>query len=215
VNRPGHGASTGRGGGPMQEELVGLLAARKGHFRLESGYHGDLWLEIEPLYRHPRRLRRFAGELARRLAAHGVEVVCGPLVGGAFLAQMVAIELDMEFIFTEQFIRARGDGLYPVGYRIPTALRAGARGRRVAVVDDVINAGSATRGAVADLHACGARLVAVGALLVLGDSAAALAAGEGVPLESLASLPNTLWEPAACPLCAAGTPLEGVAAPSP
>jgi orotate phosphoribosyltransferase len=197
----------------MQEDLVRLLAARKGHFRLESGHHGDLWLDLDPLYLRPCRLRPFVTELARRLAAHGVEAVCGPLVGGAFLAQLIAQELDAEFLFAEQFSRPRGDGLYPVGYRIPAALRAGVHGKAVAVVDDVINAGSAVCGAVADLHACGARLVALGALLVLGAPAATFAAAEGVPLESLGQLPNVLWEPSACPLCAAGAPLEGVPAP--
>lgn len=199
----------------MQEEVVNLLAARKGHFRFESGHHGDLWLELDPLYVRPGRLRRFAAELARRLAAHGVEAVCGPLVGGAFLAQLVAQELEVEFYFAEQFARPRSDGLYPVGYRIPDALRPSARGKGTAVIDDVINAGSAVRGAFADLQACGARPVVIGALLVLGQPAARFAAREGVPLESLSYLTNALWEPSVCPLCAAGTPLEGVAAPAP
>jgi orotate phosphoribosyltransferase len=198
----------------MQEELVRLLAARKGHFRLESGHHGDLWLELDPLYLRPGRLRRFTADLAGRLAAHGVEAVCGPLVGGALLAQMVAQELGGEFYFAEQFVRERS-GLYPIGYRIPAALRPFARGKRTAVVDDVINAGSAVRGAFADLRACGAIPVAVGALLVLGHPASSFAASQGVPLENLAHLPNSLWEPAACPLCASGTPLEGVTPPSP
>jgi orotate phosphoribosyltransferase len=198
----------------MREELVRLLAPRKGHFRFESGHHGDLWLELARLYLRPGRLRPLVGELARRLAAHGVEAVCGPLVEGAFLAQMVAQELDVEFYFAEQFLRQRGDGLYPVGYRIRDALRPAARGKSTAVVDDVINAGSAVRGACADLRACGARPVAIGALLVLGPPASAFAAGEGLPLESLSYLPNALWEPSACPLCASGAPLEGVAGPS-
>jgi orotate phosphoribosyltransferase len=196
----------------MQEEVVGLMAARKGHFRLESGHHGDLWLELDPLYLRPDRLRRFATALARRLAAHGPEAICGPLVGGAFLAQMVAEELGAEFYFAEQFTRP-GGGLFPVGYRIPAALRPAAHGKRTAVVDDVINAGSAVRGAFADLLTCGAQPVAVGALLVLGTPAADFAAGAGVALECLARLPNALWEPSACPLCAAGAPLEGVAEP--
>ena len=77
------------------------------------------------------------------------------------------------------------------------------------IVDDVINAGSATRGAVADLELCGAHLVAVGAFLVLGDSAAIFAASKDVPLETLSHLrESALWEPASCPLCASGTPLE-------
>jgi orotate phosphoribosyltransferase len=197
----------------MQEELVNLLAPRKGHFRFESGHHGDLWLELAPLYLRPNRLRRFAAALARRLAAHGVEAVCGPLVEGAFLAQLVAQELDVEFYFAEPFVRPRSEGLYPVGYRIPDSLRLGARGKVAAVVDDVINAGSAVRGAVADLQACGARPVALGALLVLGPAASTFAASAGVRLESLAYLPNVLWEPSACPLCAGGAPLEGVTGP--
>jgi orotate phosphoribosyltransferase len=198
----------------MQEELVSRLTPRKGHFRFESGHHGDLWLEIPRLYIRPRDLRRFVAELARRLAAHGVEAVCGPLVEGAFLAQMVAEELDAKFYFAEQCPPTQNDGLYPMGYRIPKALRADARAKRTAVVDDVINAGSAVRGAVADLQACGARLIAIGALLVLGSHASALASGASVPLENLASLPNTLWEPSACPLCARGVPLESAENPS-
>jgi orotate phosphoribosyltransferase len=197
----------------MREELLGLLAARRGHFRFESGHHGELWLELEPLYLRPARLRTIAAALARRLAPHGVESVCGPLVGGALLAQMVAEELGAEFCFAEQFTRPQPDGLFPVGYRIPTALRPAVRGRACAVVDDVINAGSATLGALVDLRACGARPVAIGALLVLGSRASALAEREGVALETLGHLPNALWEPAACPLCAAGLPLEGVPEP--
>src|ERR1700719_3783535 len=106
----------------MQEELVRLVAARKGHFRLESGHHGDLWLELDPLFLRPGRLRPFAAELARRLAAHGVEAVCGPLVGGAFLAQMVAQELDVEFYYTEQVAVPNGAGLYSANYRLLASL---------------------------------------------------------------------------------------------
>jgi orotate phosphoribosyltransferase len=78
-----------------------------------------------------------------------------------------------------------------MGYRIPKALRRDARDKRTAVVDDVINAGSAVCGAVADLQACGARLVVIGALLVLGSHAATFATGVGVSLENLAYLQDS------------------------
>jgi orotate phosphoribosyltransferase len=193
----------------LYEELFSLLAPRTGHFKLESGHHGDLWLELARLYLRPTRLRRFAAELAQRLAVHGVEAVCGPLVEGAFLAQMVAEELDVEFYFAEQHVRPKADGLYPLAYRIPDSIRVAIRGKRIAVVDDVINAGSAIRGALADLRICGATPLAIGALLVLGDAAMNFASTEGYPLENLAHLPNVFWEPSACPLCASGVPLEG------
>src|SRR5579883_397721 len=141
----------------MRDEFLTLLAPRNGHFRYESGHHGDLWLEIPRLYLRPSLLRPFAAELARRLAPHGVEAVCGPLVEGALLAQMVAEALDVEFTFAEQFTRPTGDGLYPIGYRIPTAFRPACRGKAIAVIDDVINAGSAVRGTLEALRACDAR----------------------------------------------------------
>jgi orotate phosphoribosyltransferase len=196
----------------LTKEVLGLFAARKGHFRFESGHHGDLWLEIPPAYVHPKRLRRYAIELAKLLSPHRIEAVCGPLVEGAFIAQMVAEEMDVEFYFAEQFTRAEKGALYPVGYRIPETLRAAIRGKRVAVIDDVINAGSAVRGTCDDVLACGARLGAIAALLALGEPASMLAETHAVPLETLSRLPtNALWAPTSCPLCARGVMLEGVA----
>ena len=183
----------------MQDELVGLLRTRRGHFLLESGHHGDLWLELDLLFVRPARLEAFAAELGARLAAHGAEVVCGPLTGGAFVAEMIAVRLDLEFCWTE-----RSES----GHRIPGGLRAGLEGKAVAVADDVVNAGSATGAALAELRACGARAVALGALVTLGTGAEELAAREGLALERLATLPNTLWDPSECPMCAAGTPLD-------
>lgn len=187
------------------EELLCLVAPRSGHFRLESGRHGDLWLDLDRLFVRPAALGRFVAELARRLVGHGVEAVCGPSSGGAFLAQAVAFELEAQFFYAERFISLPDR----VRYRVPECLRPLVRGKRVAVVDDVVNAGSAVRATVADLRACGARPVAVGALLALGDTCPAF----GLPFESLARLRSHLWAPADCPLCVAGVPVEGAFEP--
>jgi orotate phosphoribosyltransferase len=192
---------------------MSLLAARRGHFRFESGHHGDLWLDVPRLFVRPSRLRPLASALAQKLAAHGPDLVCGPMVEGALLAQTVAMELDVEFCFAEQGVRPDPSGLFPVSYRIPDVLRAGIRGKRAAIVDDVINAGSAVRGAFSDLQACGAYPVALGSLLVLGVAGPAYAASQDVALESLGFVENNLWEPAQCPLCASGIRLEGVPDP--
>ena len=200
----------------MADRVVDLLATRKGHFRLESGHHGDLWLDLELLCLHPEPVRRLASELAKRLARHECAAVCGPLVEGAFVALMVASELGVEFCYAERLAdsqsgaqsSAESGALFPVKYRIPRALRSRLRGKRVAIVNDVINAGSAVRGTFHDLIACGAQPVAIGALLVLGDSALNFANENKIALESIAALPNAVWTPAECPLCATGVPLE-------
>lgn len=195
----------------MSERVLELLSARRGHFLLESGHHGELWLDLESLCLRPRAVQALADELAGPLTALAVEAVCGPLVEGAFVALMVASAIDVDFTYAERFARPSEDGLFPAGYRVPAPLRAGLRGKRVAIVNDVINAGSAMRGTFDDLQACGAEVVGIAALLVLGDAAGAYAAGKGVPLISLAAQPNSLWTPADCPLCAAGAPLRDVA----
>lgn len=193
----------------MDNELLPLFETQSGHFCLESGHHGDLWLEIPLAFLRPGRMRPHAGRLADLLVAHRIEAICGPLVEGAFLGQMVAEELDVEFCFAEQFSRPSTDGLFPMGYRVPASLRPRIKGKRVAVIDDAINAGSAVRGAIEDLRICEAQLVAIGALLQLGDRATDLARAEGVPLVTLMRIESgSLWSPAVCPLCRAGTPLE-------
>jgi orotate phosphoribosyltransferase len=121
---------------------------------------------------------------------------------------MVALELGVPFTFTERFADVQTDALYPVQYRLPRALRDGVRGKRVGIVNDVINAGSAIRGTFADLKACGAEPVALAALAVLGESAAKFAAGQKIALEALATFHNEVWMPAECPLCIRGIPLE-------
>jgi len=191
----------------MEEKLLELLAVRRGHFVLESGHHGNLWLDLDSLFLRPARLLPFARDLARRLSRHGIEAVVGPLVGGAFVAEMVAAELDVRFAFAERRMGAGG-----VTYAIPDTFHDHLRARTVAIVDDAINAGSATRATFAALTALGARPVAVAALLILGDTALPFFAAHKLTVESVARLANELWEPAACPLCAAGVPLSSPSA---
>ncbi len=194
----------------MQDALLTLAAARRGHFRLESGHHGELWLDLDPWFVRPTVLHPFVQALAGQLAPHRPAAICGPLVGGAFLAQMIAATLDVEFYYAERFAPPPGDTLFAVQYRIPLALRASIRGKAVAIVDDVISAGSAVRGTLTDLQACGAQPVALGALLVMTGAAATFAAAQAIPLINLARIDPGIWLPASCPLCAAGVPIEAV-----
>jgi orotate phosphoribosyltransferase len=83
-------------------------------------------------------------------------------------------------------------------------------GRRVAIVNDVISAGSAVRGTLKDLRALGANVVAVGALLALGSEFRSFANDNGLTLETLVDKTFNLWTPAECPLCGEGKRIEEV-----
>jgi orotate phosphoribosyltransferase len=171
-----------------------------------------VWLDLDLLFRHPRHVAALAARLTAALAPHRPDVVCGPLVGGTLVAQLVAGALDVDLCWTERSAADGGEpGLYGARYEVPAAQRPGLDGATVAVVDDVVNAGSAVRATVDAVEACGAEVVAVGALLVLGDAVPRWAAARGLPLERVTARANAIWTPEACPRCAAGEPLERVA----
>ena len=135
----------------MQDALIQLLAGRRGHFRMESGYHSEQWFDLNALFSDRQRLQPFVNALAQRLAAHRIDALCGPMTGGAYLAEMVARELGIGSFITERHEPAHAAGLFPVRYTLPAAQRAAAHGRRFAIVDDAISAGSAVRGTIAEI----------------------------------------------------------------
>lgn len=128
------------------------------------------------------------------------------MAGGALLAQLVAVELGTNFAFAER--TAAADGL--VQYRIPGSLRSSLNRKRVLLVDDAVNAGSALLSTVTDLLRCRAELVGLACLLTLGEAAGQIAKQHSVPLSRLATLERGMWQPNACPLCAAGMPLTSL-----
>lgn len=190
----------------FEKEVAALLPWRKGHFKLESGHHGDTWLNLELLCLQPEPIEQLAAVLADCLSEQRPDVVCGPLVEGAFVALMVARRLKVPFTYTER-IDSKAEEMFPVSYRLPGQQRAIVAGKRVVIINDVIGAGSAVLGTLKDLYECGADPVAIGTLATRGPSATVLARENGLLLETLASFPGDMWKPSECPLCAAGVPL--------
>jgi orotate phosphoribosyltransferase len=148
-------------------------------------------------------MKAWAAALAAKAAASRPEVVCGPLIGGAFVAQLVAAELGIDFTWLERLVKVNGGA----DYRIPQGLRARVRGKRILVVDDAVNAGHALRASLRDLDECSGTPVALAALLSLGDAGPELARERGIPWFALGSIERRMWPPGSCPLCDAGVQL--------
>jgi orotate phosphoribosyltransferase len=192
----------------VTEAFLSTVHSRRGHFRFESGHHSDMWMDLETLCRRPAMIQPFAAELAAKLRTHHVDAVCGPLNEGAFVALLVASALGCEFTYAERFASSSAETLFSVEYRLPSTLHPIVRGKRVAIVNDVISAGSAVRGTFAHLDTLGARVVAIGSLLVLGESIATFTRERDLPMEALVQRPGNVWAPADCPLCQSGVPLD-------
>jgi orotate phosphoribosyltransferase len=74
-------------------------------------------------------------------------------------------------------------------------------GKKVLVVDDVINAGSATLATLEEVRACGGTPVAVAALMIRAAARGDVAAKAGIPVESVIALDWNIWKAAQCPVC--------------
>jgi orotate phosphoribosyltransferase len=190
--------------------LLELVVGRRGHFRLESGYHSSLWFDVDAMFANPQRIAPFVRYLAEALRPHAVSAVCGPLVGGAFLAQFLAHALGAEFYFTKRVSAPDTAGMLRARYELPGPFAMRVRGRRIAIVDDVMSAGSALRGTHKALLTRGAVPVVAGALLVLGSTGCQFFAEQQVPVEAAARQDFDLWVPSECPLCRTSLPLEVV-----
>ena len=181
---------------------------QRGHFVLESGLHTDVWLELDALFLDPAILGPQLDALANQLRPYAITAVCGPLVGGAFVAQSIATRLNVRFYFTERGPERSGSELFSATYRLPAGLRPYASRERFAVVDDAISAGSSTRATIDELNSHGAQTVVVGALLLLGDRGERTFIDRSIPVVASARQELSLWEPHRCPLCPAGVAIE-------
>jgi len=199
-----------RAAGPARDDddvdsgVIELARPRLGHFDLGTGFHGDVWLDLDTLFLRPSLLRPYVGRLAERLREHQIDAVCGPMEGGAFLACAIADRLGVAFL--------PGYRASAGGYDLPD-VPGGIRGWRVAVADDAVNAGTAVRACANLLDERGAVPVAVAALLTLGPASAAVAEAIAVPLYSAGTIQSQAWPAAECLLCAGGIALTVLPSP--
>lgn len=180
------------------------IPIQRGHFVLESGLHTDVWLELDALFLDPAVLEPDLDALSSQLQPYDITAVCGPLVGGALLAQSIAAKLDLRFYFTERSPERASSELFSATYRLPAGIRPHAARERFAVVDDVISAGSSTRATMVELTSIGAQIVVVGALMLLGDRGERHFVERSIPVVAQSRERLSSWEPQQCPLCRAG-----------
>ena len=191
----------------MEFRTIELAHPRHGHFDLGTGYHGDVWLDLDALFLRPSALRPDVKVLADRLREHRVDAVCGPMEGGAFLAYALA-DL-MEVAFLPAYRAAASDAAAATAYRLA---RTGGDGEgiggwRVAIADDAVNAGTAVRACAGQLRDHGAVPVAVAALLAVGPARQVMPAALSVPFYAVDTVQSQAWRPEDCPLCGDGIAL--------
>ena len=183
--------------------VIALARPRQGHFDLGTGFHGDVWLDLDALFLRPSLLRPHVRWLADHLRGHRIDAVCGPMEGGAFLAQAIAGLLGTAFLPAHRAPAPPGQA---TAYRLPR-VRGGIDGWRVAIADDAVNAGTAVQACSDRLRGDGAVPVAVAALLSLGPASATVAEAMSMPFYAADTVRSHAWPADECSLCARRVPL--------
>ena len=165
-------------------------ALMRGHFRLTSGLHSDIYLQSALVLQYPEHAARLGEALAAPYTDARAQTVLAPAIGGILVAHEVARALGVRALFTE-----REDGAMRLrrGFTLTP-------GERCVVVEDVITTGGSTREVVECVRASGGSVIGVGSLI---DRSVGTAAFD-VKRASLATVSASTWPPEACPLCKSG-----------
>jgi orotate phosphoribosyltransferase len=162
----------------------------RGHFRLTSGRHSDVYVQKARVLERPEVAVALAGEIASWYPR--VDVVVAPAVGAITLGFAVALEAGARSIFAE-----REDGRM--------RLRRGfwvASDERALVVEDVITTGGSAKEVVDLVRETGAETMGVAALIDRSTEPLPF------PLKALLRVDAPTWEADRCPLCAAAAPID-------
>ncbi len=180
-----------------QAEILDALeehgAVSHGHFELSSGRHSDLYVQSAQVLQWPGMAERLGHELGTALSGEQPEAVLSLALGGLIIGHETARQLGVRMIFVE---RVEGRLQLRRDFRLHPH-------ERVAVVEDVVTTGGSPKEAIALAEHAGARVVAVGAIV---DRSADVSFG--VPFHWLLRLRAESWPADACPLCAAGQPVD-------
>ena len=179
----------------------------RGHFLLSSGNHSEFYLQSAKVLENPELAERLADELAAIIEKAGVEFdsVCSPALGGILAGYELARAAKKRFIFTERVDRVM-------------SLRRGfevRKGERFIVCEDIVTTGGSALESARLIENLGGEVVGFAALANRGFCKVANLADsdakEGAklpadkPFFALGNFEFEIYEPATCPLCAAGS----------
>lgn len=171
-------------------------ALLKGHFKLTSGKHSDVYFEKIKLIERPAVLEKIIDLLVEEIRKDNPEFdyVVSPAYGGIAIGFLTALKLDKLFAFSQ---RVEEKMTVRPGF-------AGLPGQRAIIVEDILTTG----GSVQEVLEClKAMEVTVAGIYCLVDRSAGQVLIEGKPVRSLLALKVSAYEPEACPLCQQGLPL--------
>jgi len=169
-------------------------AIQKGHFKLTSGVHSDIYIQCAQVMQYPEFMDNLCSELGKKFRGDDVDVIVGPAVGAIIMGHVMARILGpwVRAIFTE---RENGKMTLRRSFKIKA-------GEKVLVVEDVTTTGSSVKEVIDIVKERQGKVVGVGALIDRSGGRVNF----GVKTQSLLILDIKTYLPEECPLCKKGIP---------
>lgn len=174
----------------LLEESGAML---RGHFKLTSGRHSDVYVEKFRVLESPRVLSLLCGEIAEHFRGQ-VDVVAGPTTGGIIIAFEVARQLCVKSVYVES---ENGQKMLRRNASIPDD-------SRVLVVDDVLTTGLSIHETIDVVKNEGAKVVGVGVIIDRSNGQADF----GVPLFASHEVKAQSWAEDDVPEWLANIPIQ-------
>ena len=175
------------------------------HFVGNSGRHMAAYVNKDRLYPHTEATSQVGRLFAEKFEDADIEVVVGPAVGGIILCQWTAYHLsklkgkEVLAVFTEKL--PDESQIFKRGYD------AFVNGKKALIVEDVTTTGGSVKRVVDTVKAAGGDVVAV-CVMVNRDPKLVTDETVGAPFHALAVYPVESYDPASCPICAKGVPVN-------
>lgn len=176
----------------VEKMMAEAKSVIKGHFLLSSGRHSDTYCQMALLLQYPKYCEALAEKLATEFKGLSVNVVLGVAIGGMILGYELSRALGVRNIFAE-----RQDKVMKLrrGFCIE-------KGENIVICEDVITTGGSAAEVCRLVEGLGGNIVGIACLMERGD------ADLGYPVKSLLKKKVKSYEPAECPLCKQGLPVE-------
>ena len=181
-----------------EKEIIGILeqsgALLSGHFQLRSGLHSNRFFQAALLLQYPDKAEVVCRHLAEAYRNTPVDAVISPAVGGLIVGQEVARALGCRAIFADkedgQLVLKRGFSIRP--------------GEKILVAEDVVTKGGRVQQTIDLVRAKGGDVVGVAVIVDRSGGDAKF----DVPFHSVLKLTLPTYDPAECPLCRQGLPID-------
>lgn len=198
--------------------LIDGSVVKKGHWKLASGKHGELYVDKDKIITnpilYPMIVSRLSMLIREELNVEEFNIVTGPAVAGISFSAPVSLNLGKISVYPEKKYPEPSPGAnnevndYDMVFR--ETFKKVIKGNKVVLVEDVITTSLSVMKTMKAIYECGGEVVGVFCIWKRDTGIIGLdptGNDDFIPIYGLIEKDVDSWWPEECPLCKDGIPL--------